>query len=106
MKPEARLLLVATCDGYYVGVVFRGPHRVEHVYVDRTIRGLAERVAAKSVAEQLRYAYPAEAGRLLGLEPLSSDGVNRYLSVCSAWINRFIDDLCRAAGLLVGAIKV
>ena len=95
MKHEQRLLVIHRCPGgLWLALVYRGPGRVEHLLAaPGGLESILNTVRQARFYEELRSAWPPEAARLLGLEPLEP---SRYLGPCTDGLRMLLETACRS----------
>lgn len=94
MKREARIIVVSDCNGLLVGIVLRGPHRIEHVMAAKSIEEMSALLRATGIGEEVRYAHPRSLAERLGANPLPGERLEEYTGNCSTCIGLLVDDLC------------
>ncbi len=94
MKREARIIVAGECNGLLVGIVLRGPHRVEHVIPARSVEEMASLLRESGIGEEVRYAHPPSLAERLGVSPLHGESLERYMGSCSACMRLVVGDLC------------
>ena len=93
VKHEARFLYVHMCDsGFWVAAIFRGPSRIEAIFVDKSLETLVQRIKHSSFFDELRAAWPSNVAEEMHVGVISPE---EYLSDCTSCIYSLLENLCR-----------
>ncbi|OWJ54026.1 hypothetical protein Pdsh_09150 [Pyrodictium delaneyi] len=92
VKHEARFLYVYMCDsGFWVAAIFRGPSRIEAIFVDKSLNTLVQHIKRSSLFKELRAAWPSKVAEEMYVGVISPE---EYLSDCTSCIYSLLENLC------------
>jgi len=98
-KKEARLLLLKECsNGVFIALVFRGPYRVETVFVGRHSSILKD-IVSSDIVKEVRLVWPSSLTEII--KGTRYIGLDDYFDACVDCVKNFFKSICDIANNLI-----